>query len=49
MGSSGPRVGRWGRRYLWACAGAGAVSAVWIAYNYYKWAIVNWDNQAESQ
>lgn len=38
-------MGKWGRRYLWACAGAGAVTMAWIGWEYYKWSVVHYDRQ----
>lgn len=34
-----------GRRYLWACVGLSVGVAAWVAVEYYRWAIINWDNQ----
>lgn len=38
-------MSKWGKRYLWACAGMGVVTLVWIGVEYYRWAVVNWDRQ----
>lgn len=38
-------MGKWGKRYLWACAGAGAVTAIWLGWEYYKWSVVYYDRQ----
>ncbi len=38
-------MGSFGKRYLWACAGAGTVTALWLGYQWYRWSTIDWDNQ----
>lgn len=38
-------MGKWGKRYLWTCLGAGVVVGTWIGWEYYKWSIVYYDRQ----
>lgn len=38
-------MGKWGKRYLWGCAGLGAGLVAWLGYQYYQWSVVRWDEQ----
>lgn len=40
-------MGKWGKRYLWACAGLGAGTVLWIGYHWYRWSLVDWDRQED--